>query len=159
MAEYSLVTVWRIDAALADVYRAIRDSRRWPQWWASVEQVVDLESGEASGVGRVQRYTWKGALPYRLRFDLRVTRIEPEVALEGEASGELVGYGRWHFQRHGGLTAVRHEWHVRTTRPWMNAVAPLARPMFEWNHEEVMRRGARGLAGWLGARLVDADEH
>ena len=36
----------------------------------------------------------------------------------------------------------------------MNLLAPLARPIFEWNHDVVMRRGAEGLARLLGARLV-----
>lgn len=156
MAEYRLRTTWRIEAPLAEVYETIRDSVQWPSWWRSVEQVLDLEPGEASGVGRVQRYTWKGVLPYRLRFDLRVTRIEPQIVLEGVASGELVGVGRWRFSRDEGLATVSHEWNVRTTRCWMNVVAPIARPVFEWNHETVMKRGACGLAERLGARLVDA---
>jgi hypothetical protein len=36
----------------------------------------------------------------------------------------------------------------------MNAIGPLARPVFEWNHDYVMRQGARGLADKLGAELV-----
>lgn len=46
---------------------------------------------------------------------------------------------------------------VRTTRlerPWMNALAPVARPVFEWNHNAVMRWGGEGLAELLGARLL-----
>lgn len=154
MADYRLFTTWRIEAPIADVYEAVRDSARWPSWWPAVERVVDLEPGAASGIGRVQRYTWKGVLPYRLSFDLRVTRIEPHEALEGVASGELEGVGRWRFSAENPLTTVRHEWCVRTTRGWMNRVAPVARPLFEWNHAVVMRRGAQGLAQRLDARLV-----
>ncbi len=155
MAEYRLFTTWRIEASIGDVYQAIRDSGKWPQWWHNVERVIDLEAGDASGVGRLQRYTWKGVLPYRLRFDLRVTRVDPQVALEGLASGELEGIGRWGFARHDTVTTVRHEWLVRTTRHWMNRVAPIARPVFEWNHRVVMAQGARGLARLLDARLLD----
>jgi hypothetical protein len=43
---------------------------------------------------------------------------------------------------------------VATTAPWMNAVAPVARPVFEWNHHAIMRWGAEGLARRLGARLL-----
>jgi hypothetical protein len=55
------------------------------------------------------------------------------------------------------VTAVLYEWNVRTTKPWMNAVAPLARPVFEWNHNWVMRNGGAGLAGLLGCRLLASD--
>lgn len=154
MAHYRLFTTWRIESPVADVYHAIRDSTNWPLWWPGVEQVLDLEPGDDSGLGRVQRYTWKGRLPYRLRFDLRVTRIDPQSALEGVASGELEGFGSWRFAQHGPVTTVDHAWHVRTTRRWMNLAAPLARPLFEWNHAAVMRRGALGLARMLDARLV-----
>jgi hypothetical protein len=36
----------------------------------------------------------------------------------------------------------------------MNRLAPLARPVFVWNHDYVMRQGAHGLATQLGAELV-----
>ena len=36
----------------------------------------------------------------------------------------------------------------------MNRLAPLARPAFAWNHDYVMRQGARGLAEKLGVELV-----
>jgi hypothetical protein len=39
----------------------------------------------------------------------------------------------------------------------MNALAPLARPAFAWNHDYVMRGGGEGLAHRLGCRLLAAD--
>jgi hypothetical protein len=38
----------------------------------------------------------------------------------------------------------------------MNLLAPLARPLFEHNHNVVMRWGGEGLARRLGARLLAA---
>ena len=35
-------------------------------------------------------------------------------------------------------------------------LAPLARPVFAWNHHGVMRAGGEGLARRLGVRLVEA---
>jgi hypothetical protein len=40
-----------------------------------------------------------------------------------------------------------YEWNVRTTERWMNVVAPLARPVFAWNHDCLMRNGAPGSRG------------
>jgi hypothetical protein len=39
----------------------------------------------------------------------------------------------------------------------MNLLAPLARPIFESNHDYVMRNGGRGLADLLGTRLLALD--
>jgi hypothetical protein len=36
----------------------------------------------------------------------------------------------------------------------MNLVAPVARPLFRWNHNAVMHQGGQGLADLLGARLL-----
>ena len=73
--------------------------------------------------------------------------------IEADAHGELAGTGRWRFfdERE---TAVTYEWNVRTTKPWMNVAAPLARPIFRWNHNVVMHQGGEGLAALLGARLL-----
>jgi hypothetical protein len=154
MAEYRLTTVWRIDAPLRDVWDAIYDSISWPQWWKNVEQVREMRAGAADGLGAVHRYVWKGMLPYRVIVDVRVTRVEPLVALEGVASGALVGAGRWHFAAHGEHTVVRYDWHVRTTKAWMNAIAPIARLAFRWNHDWIMREGGVALARRLDARLI-----
>jgi len=46
----------------------------------------------------------------------------------------------------GVVTVVRDEWHLRSNRCWINIVAPLARPLFKWNHDQVIRQGAEGMA-------------
>lgn len=115
-----------------------------------MEDAVLLEPGAEDRVGSLWRYTWKSALPYRLKFDMRMTRIEPPVALDGVARGELAGEGRWRLYRSEGGTLVRYEWDVRTTSRWMNVLSPIARPLFAWNHDVVMRQGGEGLSRLLG---------
>jgi hypothetical protein len=87
---------------------------------------------------------------------MRSTRSERPHLLEGEAPGELTGTGRWRFFEANGATAVLYEWDVRTTRGWMNLLAPVARPIFAWNHDYVMGNGAERLSRLLGARLLTA---
>ena len=43
---------------------------------------------------------------------------------------------------------------MRTTRAWMNLVAPIAGPVFRWNHNVVMRQGGECLARLLGTKLL-----
>lgn len=154
MAEYRLQSVWRIVAPLEDVYAAVHDSLRWPDWWPGAEYVEELASGEPDGVDSVRRYVWQGKLPYRLVVDVRVTRIDALVAIEGRTSGDLEGVGRWRFSRDGAVSIVAFEWHVRTTRRWMNLIAPFARAAFVRNHALIMAQGGAGLAQRLAASLL-----
>ena len=61
--------------------------------------------------------------------------------------------GRWTLTPADGGTLVRYDWDVRTTRWWMNLAAPVARPVFTWNHDALMREAAQGLARRLDAEL------
>jgi len=153
MGQYEFVTTWCLDAPIDRVFSAIEDSARWPEWWRGVRSAELLEDGDENGVGRLWRYVWRSRLPYNLEFDSRVTRLERPWLMEGQAEGELTGIGRWRlFEGRG--TAVVYEWNVRTSRSWMNALAPVARPVFAWNHDVVMRQGAEGLARLLDAPLL-----
>lgn len=154
MAEYRLLTIWRIEAPLEKVYAAIHNSLCWPDWWPGAQRVEQLANGDADGINSIRRYAWQGELPYRVVFDVRVTRLEQLVAIEGVAQGDLEGVGRWHFSRQGRISIVRYEWHVRSTRWWMNLIAPFARPVFIRNHGQVMAQGAAGLARLLRSTLV-----
>lgn len=151
---YRFVTTWQIEAPLQAVCDAICAPQGWPAWWRNVEQVEEIAPGDTRGIGGVRRYTWRGRLPYRLTFDIRVTRHEPLAVVEGIATGDVEGRGCWSFASEGAITSVRYEWQVRTTRPWMNALAMFARPVIEWNHNAVMQQGGIALAHKLNARLV-----
>ncbi|PSJ15911.1 SRPBCC family protein [Nitrosomonas supralitoralis] len=151
--EFKFVTEWRIDAPLVEVCDTIIHCLDWPIWWKNVKMVEKIENGDADGIGSVHRFTWKGRIPYRFTFDMRVTGFVPLSLLEGHALGEITGTGRWNFFREDELTVVRYHWHIYTNRRWMNLLAPIASPVFKWNHHQVMWQGAKGMACQLNARL------
>jgi hypothetical protein len=158
MAEYAFLTTWLLESARQPVWEALHDQARWPSWWRGVEAAEELSrppGGE--DVGTVARMVWKSLLPYRVEFEVTTTRVERPSLLEGRATGELEGIGRWRLYEQDGVTAVLYEWNVSTTRPWMNRLAPLLRPAFEWNHDWVMARGGEGIAELLGCRLLATD--
>lgn len=152
IADYSFVTIWRLRAPIERVFEALDDPLRWPSWWPSVPEVVELEPNGPDGVGGRYRFTFKGRLPYLLRFDSTVTRRERPTGLEGAAEGELEGTGRWNLSEADGWTTARYDWNVATTRWWMNLLAPLpfVAPIFRLNHHAVMRDGLQGIRGLLG---------
>jgi hypothetical protein len=158
MAEYAFLTTWLLDAPRQPVWEAIHDQERWPQWWRGVEEAAELSRPPGGDdVGTVSRMVWKSLLPYRVEFEVTTTRVEHPHLLEGHAVGELEGIGRWRLYEQDGITAVLYEWNVRTTKPWMNLLAPFLRPAFEWNHDWVMARGGEGIAQLLGCSLLATD--
>ncbi len=157
MAEYAFLTTWLLESPREPVWAAVHDQAAWPSWWRGVEEAEKVSQGPNGDVGTVSRMVWKSFLPYRVEFEVETTRVEHPTVLEGRARGELEGTGRWRFYEQDGVTAVLYEWNVATTVPWMNALAPLLRPVFEWNHDWVMRRGGEGIAALLGCRLLAAD--
>jgi hypothetical protein len=152
MPAYRFVTVWRLRAPIDDVFAAIDDIDSWPEWWPQVRAVQQREAGGPEGTGALFRSTFRGKLPYPLRFDLRITRRIRPTTLVGAATGELEGTGEWTLWEEEGLTAVRYVWSIRTTRAWMNLLAPLpfVDEIFHLNHHGVMRGGLRGIRRRLG---------
>ena len=158
MARYRFVTTWFLEAPVEPVWDAIYDTDSWPSWWPGVRRVEELVPRGEDGVGGVSRFTFRSLLPYDLSFEMRSVRVERHRTLEGVASGQLAGGGRWSFFTQPGRTAVAYHWDVETTERWMNALTPIARPLFAWNHDRLMDAGGRGLAALLGVRVVD-DAH
>lgn len=156
MSYYEFMTVWRFDAPLAPVWECIKQSETWNEWWTGIIRVVELKKGDADGVGAIHRSTWKSALPYTLEFDSEIVRIEPLKLIEAHAFGELEGNGLWQFTAESAqITRVQYDWRVKTTKSWMNLLAPVARPFFRWNHDYIMNAGGAGLARKLDCKLLE----
>jgi hypothetical protein len=145
MRQYSFVTHWRFRAPVEDVWEAIRAYERWPSWWPSIAEARRVRAGDPSGLGETVRLSFRTRLPYQLKFTITTTRVEPLYELDGRAEGELNGSGRWRLRREGNDTLVTYYWDVSTSKRWMNLLAPVLRPAFEWNHDQVMTAGEQGL--------------
>jgi carbon monoxide dehydrogenase subunit G len=157
MADYHYVSTWQLQAPIEQVWTVINDVERMPAWYPAVQEAQMLAAGDADGVGRRVRLVIKGRLPMQLAFEATIARLDPPRELELHAEGELAGSGRWLLDQQGEITTVRYLWDVRTTKPWMNLLAPIARPIFTWNSKGVMLQAGEGLARLLGARLVSAE--
>lgn len=146
---FELVSHWHLDAPVEHVWRVLSDAERWPEWWPCVEAVEKIDPGEPGGEHSRWRYTWKTMLPYKLRFELCVTRIQAPALLEADVIGDVCGRGVCRIARTDNRTTVRYEWTVRTHRGWMKWLARIARPIFLWNHRMVMNQGEATLAARL----------
>ncbi len=151
MSDYEFVTIWDIPASVERVWEVIENADAWPEWWKGVISVTEISPGDENGVGSVRRTVWKSALPYKLSFDSEVIRVERHKLIEARAFGELDGVGVWQFDAaNADHTRIRYDWTVKTTKVWMNILAPVARPFFRWNHDTIMHWGQLGLKRRLG---------
>lgn len=155
MAEYQFLTRWHLDAPIDEVWAAIRDVESYPKWWKYVAEAEQMTPGDEKGLGERLRYHWTSALPYTFDFQTETTKSEPPRLLETTATGDIEGFGRWELAEAEQGTVVHYTWNVRTTEAWINALAPLAKPIFVWNHGMLMRAGGEGLARHLGVKLLE----
>jgi uncharacterized protein YndB with AHSA1/START domain len=153
---YRFLTTWLLETSPEHAWEAIEDVCQWPTWWRGVERVEVLDPGDGDGVGSRNRVTWRSRVPYSLTFDFTPTRVVRPHLMRGTAAGDLQGTGCWRLFEDNGVTAVVYDWNVATTKLWMNAIGPLAHPVFSWNHDVVMRWGGEGVAKRLGVRLLAA---
>jgi carbon monoxide dehydrogenase subunit G len=147
--QYSFLTTWLLEASREAVWEVLQDVERWPRWWRGVERTSVL------GEDRY-RVAWRSRIPYELEFDFAVEHTEEPREMKGRATGALTGTGHWRLFERDGVTAVLYDWRVQTTKRWMNALGPVARPVFGYNHDVVMRWGGEGLARELDCNLLAA---
>ena len=114
---------------------------------------VASSHGDGDGEGTVP-HVWRSKIPYAVRFDSTVEEVREPHLILARAEGGLAGTGTFRLFESPFGTAVTYDWRVHTTKRWMNAVAPVARPVFAWNHHAVMNQGGLGLARVLGVELV-----
>ncbi len=155
MADYNFLTVWKFDAPLEKVYNAIHNADDYHQWWKGQSKVETIKRGNELGVGAVKKFRTRSVLPYTLTYTGTVLEVEPLKKVVGTTTGELEGRGTWVFETENEMAVVKYYWVVKTNSVIMNFLAPVMKPIFEWNHDVVMKWGAEGLAKYLGCNLVE----
>lgn len=151
---YHFVSTWKLEAPLDTTFKVMVNSFEWHKWWKSIEQVTHKYSGTKDSIGNIRSYTIKSPLGYKLNFDLKLTKLVYGKLLEGNASGDLVGTGVWYFKEDHNITYITCVWDVKTTIKWMNTFRFILAPVLRWNHAQVMKKGAKGLARRLDCKLI-----
>jgi hypothetical protein len=153
--KFELVSEWHLAASPEAVWAVLEAPEEWPRWWPEIRRVELLKSGVANDEGALRRTWWTSRLPYGFVIDFTTRVAQKPQLLAVEASGDLIGMGRWEVSAIPVGTRVRYVWQVLPHKRWMRWLAPLLAPVFAWNHHAVMRDGAMGMARWLGVELID----
>jgi uncharacterized protein YndB with AHSA1/START domain len=148
MAAYHFVTKWRIPAPVERVWDVLDAPERYQDWWPMFVAYNPL-TPELRGVGARAERVVRGVLPYQLRYVTTTTKVDPPRELAYDSTGDLTGDGRFLLTPVDGATEVTFFWDVSTNKTLMNMLTPLFRPLFEWHHNWVMKRGERGLVRLL----------
>lgn len=149
---------YRFDRALTlaasapDVFAALTATHDWPQWWPWLEDVTTIDGDPSDPQRRTQRFIVRAPGGYRVRVRGRFVVFEPPRRLVAELTGDLEGSGTLLLRTAGAdATEVHYLLDVRTTKLWMNLLAPLAARVFARNHEVVVDEAFAGLARKLSA--------
>lgn len=161
---FILISRWQLGCGVDAAWQRIAGIRRWPQWWPNVRRVVaDDDAGNTPRVGGSTMVEWKTGLGYGLRLRITTTNVMRPFELEGRADGDLTGRGLWLLEAcdraDGQSVMVTYRWDVHLHRRWMRLCAPLLRPLFAWNHFDVMRAGAHAMARDIGCRLLRCEDY
>jgi uncharacterized protein YndB with AHSA1/START domain/quercetin dioxygenase-like cupin family protein len=147
--EYVFVDEWDVAAPREAVFAALADGRSYPRWWRPV--YIAVESDGEPAVGSTSRQHFKGRLPYHLRTESTITRLEAPHALEADVTGDLAGHGAWTLTETAAGTHVRFDWRVSADRPLLRVLSPLLRPALRWNHAWAIARARDGLEPYARA--------
>ena len=157
MPQFSLTTTWLIPAPVDAVWSCLIDTRTWPSWWKYVDAVEEMSAGDSSGINNIRQYYWHTCLPYSLMLNLCVTQIQAPHLVIVEVKGDLQGEGICRLSPIPAAdhTRVEFNWEVQTCKPWMNWFSPLTRPIFAWNHAQVMKLGEQGLIRYFNSKVTN----
>jgi hypothetical protein len=146
---------WRLAAPPDEVWAVIRDLPAWSEWWSSVHRVTRRARASPDS-HEAWEFRFRTRLPYDMAFVADLLVEDSELRVDARVTGRVDGHGIFRVEPVDGGALVRFDWEVRPLVTWMRAVAPVARPVFSWNHRALMAEGAFGLARRLDARLLAA---
>lgn len=132
-----------MDASALDAFTALADIEGYPSWWPEIKEVRPIDET------RVDVHI-RAALPYSLHVRLhKVIEDRKAGILRTRLTGDLEGWSSWSIAALGAGCRLRFDEEVVTTKPIMNALTPVARPLFRLNHSLMMRHGESGLRRML----------
>ena len=150
--DYHFITQWRVKSTIKEVSDILGDAPGLARWWPSVYlDIKQLKPGDERGLGKeISLYT-KGWLPYTLRWDFRVTEVNPN-GFTLVAWGDFDGRGIWTFEQDGEWVNIIYDWKISAEKPLLRYFSFIMKPIFAANHRWAMAKGEESLKLELARR-------
>lgn len=157
-AEYHFLSEFRFRGDRDRLWDPLVDVERWPAWWSWLKRIEVLRPATGpDGLGSSIRSTVRAPAGYGLVYITEVVHVDRPRRIDLTSSGDLIGVGRFLLAGEAGdVASLSFAWLVSTPKRWMSAAAPVARPMFTWNHDRMMKTFGEGLARQAGLELLEA---
>lgn len=150
---YRFLTEFELSSAPAAIEDTLRDVGNWSTWWSWVRRIETLTT-EHGVVGARYRNHIATPLLYSFTYDTELVEVTDEL-IRLSVSGDLEGSGLFRFREtESGGSFLSFDWSVQTRKGWMNLLAPVARPIFVWNHHRLMADFGEGLGRATGGELL-----
>jgi hypothetical protein len=155
---YHFVDHWRVQADIKEVADILEDAMSLPRWWSSVYfEVKEIEPGGEHGLGKLISLHAGGWLPYTLQINFRTVESHYPHGFSMDATGDLEGKGIWRFEPEGEFVNVTYDWTIRASKPVIQKLSFLLKPIFRSNHNWTMQRGQESLKLELLRRRAKSD--
>ena len=156
-ARYHFLSDFTITSSRDAVWSTLVASEEWPSWWRWLKRIDVVRAATSeNGVGAVYRNHIGSPTGYGFKFQVETTDVDVLRRIDLTLSGDIVGRIRYLLSDDpSGGTNVSYAQLVVTPKRWMNLLAPIARPGFNWNHDKLMTDFGRGLAKASGGELTN----
>ena len=119
--DYVFLTRWRVEGKAEEAFDILNDVPGYLRWWPEVYLAVEnLALGDRDGIGKTYALLTRGKLPYRLRWNARITDKRRPSSFSIEASGDFVGLGVWSLVEHSQHLDIEFDWRLRAEKPLLS---------------------------------------
>ena len=131
---------WRFDVDCDDLWERIAAVGEYQEWWPWLRF---FEPGDGLVTGSRWFCEVSPPLPYVVRFEIRLDRVEAGQMVESTVSGDIVGTARLTVDTGGDGTRARLVSALRPANPLLRGFGIVARTLIERGHDWILDEGRR----------------
>lgn len=133
----------------AELWAHIEQVDQFDRWWPWLQEF--RFEGDPLTAGSVLRGVVVPPLPYRMRVQVELTRVEPLVSIAADVHGDLEGESRLTMRGGGAGTQVEVGWTVEMMQRPMRLASRFGHPLLQWGHDRVVEITVAGFRRRLEA--------
>ncbi len=131
---------WTFPLPAAQLFDRFGDTADFRRWWSWLHR-FDVSGSPALQRGRRASCVIQGPVPYTLRVDIEIERVEPPELVETYVRGDLDGPARLEVHPAGEGSTARLCWDLELCDATLLRISRFARPVMEWAHDRVVALG------------------